>query len=49
VSRQLFDGEIARDYDVAANGDFYTMTPAPDIATSGTSSSGRTGSTKSSG
>jgi eukaryotic-like serine/threonine-protein kinase len=30
--RKLFDGEIAREYDVAPNGDFYTMVPAPDIA-----------------
>ena len=30
--RQLFDTEIARDYDIAANGDIYTMVPAPDTA-----------------
>jgi hypothetical protein len=30
--RKLFDGEIAREYDVAPNGDFYTMVPAPEIA-----------------
>jgi Tol biopolymer transport system component len=30
--RKLFDGEIAREYDVAPNGDFYTMLPAPEIA-----------------
>ena len=30
--RKLFDGEIAREYDVAPNGDFYTMVQAPEIA-----------------
>jgi Tol biopolymer transport system component len=30
--RKLFDGEIAREYDVAPNGDFFTMLPAPEIA-----------------
>ena len=30
--RKLFDGEIAREYDVAPNGDFFTMLPAPGIA-----------------
>ena len=30
--RKLFDGDIAREYDVAPNGDFYTVVPAPDIA-----------------
>jgi hypothetical protein len=30
--RKLFDGEMAREYDVAPNGDFYSMVPAPDIA-----------------
>lgn len=30
--RKLFDGEIAREYDVAPNGEFYTMVPAPEIA-----------------
>jgi Tol biopolymer transport system component len=30
--RKLFDGDIARDYDVGPNGEFYTMVPAPDLA-----------------
>jgi hypothetical protein len=30
--RKLFDGDIARDYDVAPNGDIFTMAPAPEIA-----------------
>jgi serine/threonine-protein kinase len=30
--RRLFDGGVAREYDVASNGDFYTMVPAPEIA-----------------
>jgi hypothetical protein len=30
--RKLFDGEVAREYVVAPNGDFYTMVPAPEIA-----------------
>ena len=30
--RKLFDREIAREYDVAPNGDFYTMLPAPEVA-----------------
>jgi Tol biopolymer transport system component len=30
--RKLFDAEIAREYDVTPNGDFFTMLPAPEIA-----------------
>ena len=30
--RKLFDAEFAREYDVAPNGDIYTMVPAPEMA-----------------
>ena len=32
AERKLFDAAMAAEYDVAPNGDFYTMLPAPDVA-----------------
>jgi eukaryotic-like serine/threonine-protein kinase len=32
AERKLFDAAMALEYDVAPNGDFYTMVPAPDVA-----------------
>ena len=32
AERKLFDAAMALEYDVAPNGDFYTLVPAPDVA-----------------